>query len=388
MYGGPLLMTDLDNKENNDEIIESDEDTIEDYTSSEGAIYPYLDSADLSKIEINLREDRISVFEVIRWTEKGKFILDPEFQRSPNAWDIRKKSMFIESLILNLPLPHFYFNKDSTGKFVVIDGLQRLTSILDFYDDYFSLEGLKALPWLNGLNKSELERKHSEIWSKIEDKNIPFYSIMPSVPIAVTYDIFRRINTGGTKLERQEIRNCIYIGKSTRLLKKLSQFSGFLNVTDSGISPKRMKDREAVLRCLAFSDEYSYDFYKGDLDDFLGEMMKNINLKNDDEVHFIADNFEKNFNKLEVVFGNNAFRIGSENARGKINLAVMESIYCAFNKLSMSYIISNKTMLEKKYTQLIKNEDYLNSVKTSTNQTKKVLKRMKMATDFFVGKSC
>ncbi|WP_413522449.1 DUF262 domain-containing protein [Photobacterium phosphoreum] len=374
-------MNDIDRNE----IIESDEDTAEDYTSVDGGIYPYSENVDLSKIEINLREDKISVFEIIRWTNKGKFVLDPEFQRSPNAWDEKKKSMFIESLILNLPLPHFYFNKDSAGRLIVIDGLQRLTAVLDFYNDKFSLEGLRALPWLNGLYKSELEEKYSEVWSKIEDKNIPFYSIMPSVPMAVTYDIFRRINTGGTKLERQEIRNCIYIGKATRLLKKLSELDVFTYITDSGVSPKRMKDREAILRCLAFSDKVFLSYYKGDLDEFLGDVMKRINLMDDDELYSISESFEVNLNKIEKVFGNNAFRIGNEDTRGRINLAVMESVYCAFNDMNIMYISENRDLLLNKYEQLILNKEYLNSVKTSTNQIKKVFKRIDMASEFLGG---
>ncbi|MGL0822912.1 DUF262 domain-containing protein [Vibrio vulnificus] len=373
---------------NKSEIIESDEDTVEDYTSGDGGIYPYSENVDLSKIEINLREDKISVFEIIRWTNKGKFVLDPEFQRSPNAWDEMKKSMFIESLILNLPLPHFYFNRDSSGRLVVIDGLQRLTAVLDFYNDDFRLEGLKALPWLNGFSKSELEEKYGEVWSKIEDKNIPYYSIMPSVPMAVTYDIFRRINTGGTKLERQEIRNCIYIGRSTKLLKKLSELEEFSYITDSGISPKRMKDREAVLRCLAFSDESFRSYYKGDLDDFLGEVMKKINLMDDDEVCQLEERFIVTLNKIGSVFGQNAFRIGNEETRGRINLAVMESIYSAFNDMSAQYVHESREKLLNKYENLISNEEYLNSVKTSTNQIKKVFSRLAIASEYLGGDLC
>ncbi len=377
-------MNDLDKSQ----IIESDEDTVEDYTSGDGGIYPYSKNVDLSKIEINLREDKISVFEIIRWTNKGKFVLDPEFQRSPNAWDEAKKSMFIESLILNLPLPHFYFNRDSSGRLVVIDGLQRLTAVLDFYNDEFRLEELKALPWLNGFTKSELEEEYDEVWSKIEDKNIPYYSIMPSVPMAVTYDIFRRINTGGTKLERQEIRNCIYIGRSTKLLKKLSELEEFSYITDSGISPKRMKDREAVLRCLAFSDESFRSYYKGDLDDFLGEVMKKINLMDDDEVCQLEEKFIVTLNKIGNVFGQNAFRIGNEETRGRINLAVMESIYSAFNDMSAQYVHENREKLLNKYENLISNEDYLNSVKTSTNQIKKVFTRLGLASEYLGGDLC
>lgn len=374
-------MSDLDNNE----VIESDEDTVEDYTSGDGGIYPYSENVDLSKIEINLREDKISVFEIIRWTDKGKFVLDPEFQRSPNAWDEKKKSMFIESLILNLPLPHFYFNKDSTGRLVVIDGLQRLTAVLDFYNEKFQLEGLRALPWLNGLCKSELEIKYTEVWSKIEDKNIPYYSIMPSVPMAVTYDIFRRINTGGTKLERQEIRNCIYIGKSTKLLKKMADYRDFVDVTDSGISPKRMKDREAVLRCIAFSNLDFRNYYKGDLDEFLGQIMKELNLMTDEQISSIDDSFVENLKKIKEVFGGNAFRISSKDARGRINLAVMESVYSAFNELSFDYVVKNKKNLLSNYSDLIENEEYLNAVKTSTNQLKKVSKRMELAIYFLGG---
>ncbi|MBD1576898.1 DUF262 domain-containing protein [Vibrio sp. S11_S32] len=373
---------------NEREVIESDEDTVEDYTSDDGGIYPYSENVDLSTIEINLREDKISVFEIIRWTNKGKFVLDPEFQRSPNAWNEMKKSMFIESLILNLPLPHFYFNKDSSGRLVVIDGLQRLTAVLDFYNDDFCLVGLKALPWLNGFSKSKLEEKHDEVWSKIEDKNIPYYSIMPSVPMAVTYDIFRRINTGGTRLERQEIRNCIYLGKSTKLLKKMSELNEFSYITDSGISPKRMKDREAVLRCLAFSDDKFHRNYNGDLDDFLGDVMKKINLMDDDEICHLEEKFITNLKKVESVFGKNAFRIMNEETRGRINLAVMESIYSAFNAMSAQYVHESKERLLNKYQALILNEEYLNSVKTSTNQIKKVSTRLRLASEYLGGDLC
>lgn len=373
---------------NKSEIIESDEDTMEDYTSDDGGIYPYSKNVDLSKIEINLREDKISVFEIIRWTKKGKFVLDPEFQRSPNAWNEEKKSMFIESLILNLPLPHFYFNKDSSGRLVVIDGLQRLTAVLDFYYGDFRLEGLKALPWLNGFSKSELEEEYDEVWSKIEDKNIPYYSIMPSVPMAVTYDIFRRINTGGTKLERQEIRNCIYIGRSTRLLKKLSELEDFSYITDFGISPKRMKDREAVLRCLAFSDKSNLSYYKGDLDDFLGEVMKKINLMDDDEIYELEEKFKANVKKIRIIFGHNAFRVGNKEVRGRINLAVMESIYCVFDGMSAQYVNENKDKLINKYEELILNKEYINSVKTSTNQIKKVSARLAIASEYLGGDLC
>ncbi|KIP79533.1 hypothetical protein SN11_02615 [Vibrio harveyi] len=363
---------------NEDQILETDADNIEDYTSDDGGIYPYSKDVDLTQIEINLRDEKISVFEVLRWTRKGKFVLDPEFQRSPNAWKEDKKSMFIESLILNLPLPHFYLNKDISGKYIVIDGLQRLTAILDFFDGKFKLSGLKALPWLNGKDYKELNETQEEIVGKIEDKNIPYYSIMPNVPMAVTYDIFRRINTGGTSLERQEIRNCIYLGKSTSLLKKLADSDEFKKSIDNGISAKRMKDREAVLRCIAFSDSDFMDRYTSDMDDFLGNKMKEINRLNLEDVDEIGSEFIRVMTLIEMVFGDSAFRIKNKDSRGPINMAVMDSVYNFFYNEDESYILSNKNSIAKSYDEMIKDPSYINAVKTSTNSRKKVSTRMKL----------
>ncbi|GLO60533.1 hypothetical protein MACH09_10410 [Vibrio sp. MACH09] len=364
------------------EVLETDEDNAEDYTSDDGGIYPYSENVDLSKIEINLREEKISVYEIMRWTKKQKFVLDPDFQRSPNAWKPNKKSMFIESLILNLPLPHFYFNRDSSGRHVVIDGLQRLTAILDFFDDKFQLEGLKALPWLNGFSKSDLEKRYPEVLSKIEDKNIPYYSIMPSVPMAVTYDIFRRINTGGTKLERQEIRNCIFLGKSTKLLNRLAEDQVFIDVIDGGISSKRMKDREAILRCLAFSNKERLKEYKGDLDEYLGSTMKYINKLDDIEVEIIESRFIEVMSVIKNIFDTSAFRIKVNYNRGRINLAVMESIYGVFHNADLNSLSKKKMKILSSYDDLLANEDYLDSVRTSTNQVKKLFTRLDLANKY------
>lgn len=368
-----------------DNILTTDDDNSEDYTSNDGGIYPYSEDVDLSKIEINLRDEKISVFEVLRWTKKNKFKLDPDFQRSPNAWSNNKKSMFIESLILNLPLPHFYFNKDDSGRHVVIDGLQRLTAILDFFDNKFKLEGLKALPWLNNYNFSSLDKSYPEIVSKIEDKNIPYYSIMPDVPMAITYDIFRRINTGGTILERQEIRNCIYLGKSTQLLKELSGNEVFKKAIDNGISSKRMKDKEAVLRCIAFSDPNLLNNYQSDMDEYLSNKMKEINKMEENEIRSIADMFNKTMSLVIDIFGNSAFRINTKDKRGPINIAVMESVYNFFVNSNPDYILSNKKEIRNAFNMLINDESYLNAVKTSTNSVNKVKTRIELSNKYLGG---
>jgi hypothetical protein len=131
---------------------------------------------------------------------------------------------------------------------------------------------------LNGSNFSELKELSGDYQTRIEDKKNYIYLIKPSVPVKVVYDIFNIINTGGTQLERQEVRNCIFSGKSTKLLKQLSEKESFKKAIDNGVSPKRMKDREVILRYLAFKlFDYEKD-YQGDLSDFVEEALKKINL--------------------------------------------------------------------------------------------------------------
>jgi uncharacterized protein with ParB-like and HNH nuclease domain len=213
----------------------------------------------------------------LRKYDTDKLIIDPDFQRNV-VWELDKKSKFIESVILNFPLPPWYLNQTKEGKQIIVDGLQRATALHEFVNDKFKLSGLEALTRLNGYTFSELKKLPDDYQTRIEYKKLYVYFIKPSVPVKVVYDIFNRVNTGGTKLERQEVRNCIFSGKSTKLLKQLSEKEYFIKAIDNGVSPKRMKDRKVILRYLAFKlFDYEKD-YQGDMSDFVEIAMKKINL--------------------------------------------------------------------------------------------------------------
>ncbi|KAA6328385.1 hypothetical protein EZS27_022716 [termite gut metagenome] len=201
-----------------------------DESSNEESIYP----ANYAK-EIDIKEDKFSVFELLRKIENKKIIMDPDFQRKL-VW---KKNQFIESILLNVPLPPFYFKKDIKGNYTIVDGLQRTSTLQEFLNNKFALQGLNALP---DLQNSYFNDLNDDLRTRIEDKNLLIYVLQPSVPMIVVYDIFNRINTGGTKLERQEIRNCIFIGESTKLLRKLADTIIFKDAIDRGIPDTRMKD--------------------------------------------------------------------------------------------------------------------------------------------------
>ncbi|NES01112.1 MAG: DUF262 domain-containing protein, partial [Symploca sp. SIO1B1] len=133
------------------DVIVTDEDTAEEDGGDSGGLYPY----DPTQSDIDIREDPQTVFELMRKYDKGKLIIDPDFQRNL-VWKLDQKSKFIESVILNFPLPPWYVNQTVEGKYIIVDGLQRTTTLHQFVNNEFALSGLEALPKLNGYNFSQL----------------------------------------------------------------------------------------------------------------------------------------------------------------------------------------------------------------------------------------
>ncbi len=367
-------MTDRELQDN--DIIETDEDTAEEDSYDSGGLYPY----DPTKEDIDIREDPQTVFELLRKYDNGKLITDPDFQRNV-VWDLEKQSRFIESVILNFPLPPLYLNQTREGKFIIVDGLQRITALHRFVKDEFKLSGLQALTKLNGYNFSELKELPGDYQTRIEDKKLYIYFIKPSVPVKVVYDIFNRINTGGTKLERQEVRNCIFSGKSTKLLKELSESEYFRNAIDRGVSSKRMKDREMILRYLAFNIfDYQKD-YEGNLSDFLDKAMRTINLMNNDKIKLLKENFERVMNVTFEVFGTKNFRLPSDKNRGRVNIAIFESVCYFFSGKTDDFLQNNKSSIENNFSKLLENAEYLDAIRYSTGSKSKVITRFKLAQD-------
>lgn len=353
------------------EVIEDDQDTEEIDTYGDGSIYPY----DMPK-EVDIREDPQTVFEWMRKLQKGQLITDPEFQRNL-VWKPKQKALFLESVLLNIPLPPLYVNQTVDGKYIIVDGLQRTSTLYEFIlEDAFALQGLQVLTELNGLRFSELS---AELQAKIEDKKFFLYVIKPSVPLPMVYDIFHRINTGGTQLTRQEIRNCFYIGEATRLLKELSEQEYFKQAIDWGISDKRMKDREAVLRYLAFKIlDYKTD-YKNDMDAFLGEAMKRINRMTEKQIDELRQDFERVMKLTFDFFGDKNFRLPTASTRGRLNIALFESVSYFFSIKADVFLQKHRKKILTNYEKLLNNKGFIDAIRYSTNDTRKVIDRFNLA---------
>ncbi len=363
-----------------DVIVEdSQSKKLEDEHGDRGKIYPY----DPTKTDIDIREDKQSIYQFMRQLDRKQLII-PEYQRNA-VWKPKQKSRFIESIILNFPLPPFYINQRTDGYYLIIDGLQRTTTLHDFINNKFALSDLEALPSLNNLYFQDLTSAYQ---AKIEDKNLMLYVIKPSVPIEVVYELFDRINTGGTPLNRQEVRNCIFLGRATELLKELSEQDYFRRAIDNGVSSTRMKDREVILRYLTFKIfDYEKD-YKGDLSAFLEEAMKKINDQKkmgEEEIEILKQDFKRVMKFSYEFFENRNFRYpiidkdGKTTSRGFINTSMFESISYFFSINTDSFLRTHKERIIQNYDELLKNQDYFNAVRFSTGSKAKVIDRFKLA---------
>ena len=357
----------------NDGDIEFDED-------AKDGIYP-IDIEDT----IDIKDDKFSVFEYIRKVNDGKIVMNPDFQRN-EVWTIEQKSQLIESTMLEIPIPAFYMKKDAQGRLIVVDGLQRTLALRGFLNDDFKLTGLNALNKVNGYTCSEMRKKDdfSNLITRVEDRQLLFYVISKDTPMSIVYDIFNRINTGGTKLERQEIRNCIFIGHSTRLLKELSAEDAFRKAIDGGISAKRMKDRETALRCIAFTILDYKKMYFRSMDDFLERAMRKINKSSLVEVEDIKKSFLQIMKQTLHVFGSSNFRIPSDYTRGRINIAVMETIYYVFYKKAELGQTIDSRLMRQSFQSLLKDPEYLDAVRNSTGSPSKVMARFELAKKFLM----
>ncbi len=247
-----------------------------------------------------------SIDSVIKRIEHKEIELNPDFQRKGGIWQIKGKSRLIESLLLNIPLPVFYVAADKDDNWIVVDGLQRLTTLKEYIQDKtLILKNLEFLTQFEGLKFEALPRNMQR---RILETEPVFHIIQPTTPKTVTRTIFKRINTSGLPLSAQEIRHALYNGKSTALLKELSECEEFKLATNNSISDDRMADRECVLRYLAFSHHSPEDYKNKDLDGFLSTTMEIFNTMPDDAINAYRQRFKRAMRNCHTVFGVKAFR--------------------------------------------------------------------------------
>lgn len=199
--------------------------------------------------KINIVMAPMALESLVKRLAHGEINLNTAFQRKSGLWSNEKKSQLIESLLLKIPLPAFYFDACDDGDWLIIDGLQRITAFYEFIiKKSLILEGMEFFKDLDGMGYDELPRQFVR---RIDESSIITYTVKEGTPQNVKYNIFKRLNTGGLELEPQEIRHALYQGPATELLMSLASTEEFLDATCRSIRTERMLDQEFVLRFAA-----------------------------------------------------------------------------------------------------------------------------------------
>ena len=286
--------------------------------------------------EVKIEKAQFSISEIQKHvTERKTLIIEPDFQRN-KVWNPKQKCELVESILMGIPIPIMYLFEQKDGKRQVVDGRQRITTIIEFLNNDFPLKNLKILRGSN-FNNCYFKDLDPKYQIRFEDYQLFFYIIQPPTAERIKYDIFDRVNRGGTSLNNQEMRNALYQGKATLLLKELSESSQFLAATNHGIKSKRMKDRYVILRLISFfmlrNNWFKTDYisYKSDLDDFLAKCMIYINENMpDNEINNLKDIFVCAMENIHNIIGNDAFRFNPKanesQQRRPINMLLFEAL--------------------------------------------------------------
>lgn len=335
---------------------------------------------------IRIRRDPFTLGELIDKIQYDEVNFKTAFQRKSDLWDATKQSRLIESVLLRLPLPAFYFDEIIENEedlearrsvWQVIDGLQRCSAFNHYIvKEELKLVNLEFLTRFEGKKYSELPR---ELQRRIQQTPITTYIVEKGTPEEVKFNIFKRINTGGLILTPQEIRHAMNQGIAADYVADLASMDSFREATCWIIKTDRMEDRDFVTRYIAF---YLQDFsgYQPDLDSFLTKGMGKIKLLNDSERETMKIAFEKAMNTAIQIFRNDAFRkrMAKDDRRKPINKALFEvfSVYFAkMNEKQSMRLIERKDEFIDKFIILNNDNKFQYAISSGTGQKESVNRR-------------
>ena len=355
-------MTNYQETELDEEIDLPDQEEISEFLD------PVMKPFNPSEIDIVVESKSLDV--LIKRIQHGEIDMNTDFQRHADLWDNRKMSRLIESILIRFPLPAFYFDASEDENWLIVDGLQRLSTIRKFViDKKLKLSGLEFLTELNGKTFDTLHRTYQR---RIEEYSVTVYMIKPGTPDDVKYSVFRRNNTGGLTLNNQEIRNALAKPKDRALLEDLANLD--CSKILLGDLSKRMKDQELVLRFWAF---YRFDYLdptnKKDMASFLDRAMEEI--KKGDEAYRL--NFKQNYmaaiQRCYQLLGESGFEKDPKSSTKKRskNSTLFEVWMVTMAKLSIEQfdkLIAKEALVNEKINALLSDSEFFRAITYSTQK--------------------
>lgn len=295
--------------------------------------------------------------------------LSPEYQRR-FRWDHARQSKLIESFLMNVPVPPIFLNEDRYGKYSVIDGKQRLSAVTEFFRGRLRLCDLEIFPDINGMSFDDLP---NELRNVLRTRpTLRAIIILKQSDARIKFEVFQRLNTGGIRLNPQEIRNSAYTGPLNDLILELSEhplFHKLLGVKKKATSSiyQEMRDVEFVLRFFTFKDNWAtITGIKRRMDKFMQENQ----FVPKDQVQILRSGFLSAIENVEIAFGEYAFRrwLPEKNQwKNQLLAALYDAEIFACSKFAKEEIENKQEQLVKGLKALFQDEAFRDSIDVGTN---------------------
>ena len=312
-------------------------------------------------------------------------IVIPSYQRN-YVWKIKQASLLIESFLLGLPVPQvFFYVEDTTNKYQVIDGQQRIMTAINYFEGYFGTEvhGRKQVFRLSGLNESSPYANKRYVDLSESDQRrlkggvlraINIKQLNPKGNPTAAYHIFERLNTGGTPLKPQEIRNCVYQGQLSASLQVLNRNADWRQLLGRQRLDKHQRDVELLLRLFAIS--FHRDDYEKPLKEFLNKTMNKEQKGGSADFLDFKARFPVLAAELLLALGPAPFSI-----RGPLNYAALEAVVCTL--FGVKKLPSD---LGERYAKLKAEKRFVETTTYSTSDLSVLKQRLKITQEILLGR--
>ena len=351
----------------------------EDVGDNDDSAYP-TEPFDAKKVDVGITTPNLGA--LITRLQHDEIDLMPDFQRSGDLWSKQIQSRLIESILIRLPIPAFYFDAAIDDKWQVVDGLQRLSAINNFVvKKNLVLTKLEFLTEYEGFSYDELPRA---LQRRIEEFQISVYLIKPGTPVLMKYSLFNRINTGGLKLNPQEIRHAmsqsIHKGAASKFLTRLIKTESFKKIVAN--KNYRMAHEELALRHVSFVLS-GISSYKSSMPKFLNQGMLDLGNLTEEEFNILENNFISSLETAFMIFDNDSFKksLAIPGHKKVVNKPLFEAVSVCLAKISPTdrdILIYKKDEVIQSFISLLENENFEISISKSTANTENVQTRFNM----------
>ncbi len=321
--------------------------------------------------------------EVLHQKWKAGDIQIPEFQRR-FVWKQAQASKLIESFLVGLPVPAvFLYSERSSQKYLVIDGQQRLKSVFYYFEGYFGEEkqGVRRVFILRGLHsesrfhENRFEDLREEDQRRLKNAVLRTFIVQQMDPSDDTsmYHIFERLNTGGTLLANQEIRNCVYHGRLVEFLEGMNNLPNWRAIIGKEDFDSRRRDVELLVRFLAMRD---ISAYKKPMKEFLSRFMRKHKNASEGALTKSREIFERTCSSVINALGSRPFHV-----RSGLNPAVLDAVMVAFSE----HLDEIPGDISERYKNLVHSGDFDQDTRRRTTDVERVRTRFQQASSQLFG---